>query len=64
MRDEKRFDCVEMRREIQHRIAAEYAGLSAAEVHRRRRQRITQNELLACVWAEARRVQVENPATR
>ena len=51
MREEKRFDCVEMKNVIQAKLREKHAGLADDEIARRRRQWLeTSDEPLARWW--------------
>lgn len=52
----KDFDCVEMKRAIQEKIAGETAGLSSEEKRRCTEERILSDPILASIWQNARRI--------
>ncbi len=64
MKKQKAFDCVQMKWNIQQKIAQEFAAVPEEEALRRQRERIEQNPILARFLARVRRVQEENSLTR
>ena len=64
MKKQKAFDCVQMKWNIQQKIAQEFAAVPEEEALRRQRERIEQNSILARFLARVRRVQEENSLTR
>jgi hypothetical protein len=46
MKVEKKFDCVEMKAEIQERLLREVAELGEEEAHRRRAERLARDPIL------------------
>ena len=46
MKMEKKFDCVEMKREIQEKILKEFEGVPADEARRRQREQIETDPIL------------------
>jgi hypothetical protein len=46
MNDEKAFDCVAMKAEIQHRLVCEVAELGEEEARRRRAERLARDPIL------------------
>jgi hypothetical protein len=46
MRVEKKFDCVEMKAEIQERLLREVAELGEEEAHQRRAERLSRDPIL------------------
>ena len=53
--NKKKFDCVEMKREIQQEILKEMSSLSPEEQRRRTEEQILSDPLLAPFWQKARR---------
>jgi len=60
----KKFDCVQMKHEIQKKIGKERRGLSLAEQRRRSEARIAADPILGPIWREARRVPTPEVAPR
>ncbi len=52
----KKFDCVQMKHEIQQRLLAEMTGLSPEEQRRLTEERIESDPILARLWKRARPV--------
>ncbi len=46
MRKQKKFDCVQMKWDIQKKIAKEFAGVSDEEINHAQMEKIAQNTLL------------------
>lgn len=46
MKKQKKFDCVQMKWNIQQKIKKEFAGISDAEANRIQMERITKNPIL------------------
>ena len=46
MKKNKKFDCVQMKWDIQKQIQKEYSGLSDKEAHRIQMERVMQNPIL------------------
>ncbi len=46
MKKDKRFDCVEMKWDIQKKIQKEYSGLSEQEAHRIQMEKVMRNPIL------------------
>lgn len=56
----KKFDCVQMKHELQARILREFKGLSPEEQRRRTLERINADPLLGPFWRKAK----ENQSSR
>ena len=54
----KKFDCVQMKHEIQQRLLAEMAGLSPEDRRHLTEERISSDPVLGKLWKHARRVAV------
>jgi hypothetical protein len=54
VKKDKKFDCVQMKHDIQRRIRKEYAGLSEQEAHRIQMERVMQNPILGPFYKKAR----------
>ena len=54
MKKDKKFDCVQMKRDIQRQIQKEYAGLSEQEAHRIQRESVMQNPILGPFYKKVR----------
>jgi hypothetical protein len=50
----KKFDCVQMKHDIQRQIKKEYAGLSEQEAHRIQMGKVMQNPILGPFYKKAR----------
>ena len=55
----KKFDCVQMKHEIQRKILKEWQGLSPAEQRRRTLAQIAADPILGRLWREARHLPLE-----
>lgn len=53
----KKFDCVEMKNQIQAKILQEFAGLTPKEQKRLTEDRIKSDPILGPVWSRARKNQ-------
>ncbi len=56
----KKFDCVQMKHEIQRQILAGMAGLSPEEQRRRTEQEILSDPILGRLWRESHRIDPVN----
>ncbi len=60
--NEKKFDCVKMKHDIQKKLAKEVQGLSCEERMAKFKKDIQANPILAKVWNQSRRI--ESPELR
>lgn len=58
MKKIKKFDCVQMKWDIQKKIQEEETGLSFEEKLQKRLERILANPITAKIWREAKRSRV------
>jgi hypothetical protein len=56
----KKFDCVQMKHDIQKEILKERRGLSPEEQRRRSEARIAADPILGPIWRQARRVPTQD----
>ena len=56
MKKIKKFDCVQMKNEIQQKILREIEGLSLEQRRKRTEKRIASDPILGPIWKGARRI--------
>ena len=62
MRKDKKFDCVQMKWNIQERIRKEFVGLTELEMHRREEEKVKRNPILGPFLGKVRLWQAEHAA--